>query len=112
MLDAATKSESIISVSLITKYQAFLRPMVNVLQSNDMDVLQCANHKEITDIRRKNYGNAVLESQNVLAEAETFVKQLRIDFNICNPIRYQRILEFTIYPVYRCIKDVSGTMFN
>lgn len=80
---AAINSEFIVSVCVISKYSALLQPIVNVLQSKSIDLLQCANHiKRIIDILRKHRGNVDEHSCSFVAEAQEIADALEVDFTM------------------------------
>ncbi|XP_069354562.1 52 kDa repressor of the inhibitor of the protein kinase-like [Maniola hyperantus] len=80
---AATNSEFIVSVCLIAKYSAQLQPIVNALQSKSIDLLQCANHiKRITDTLRKHRETADVQSESLIAEAESIADDLETDLRM------------------------------
>lgn len=81
---AATNSQFIVSVCLIAKYSELLQPVVNALQSKSIDLLQCANHniKRINDTLTKHPETADVQSESLIAEAESIADDLEIDFSM------------------------------
>ncbi|CAG9814661.1 unnamed protein product [Phaedon cochleariae] len=77
----ATKSEFIVSVRLIAKYSAILQPVVNVVQSKSIDMLQCANHiNKILVLVKNHRETADITSESIIAEAKKITDNLEIDF--------------------------------
>ena len=80
---AASNSEFIVSVCLIAKYSALLQPVVNVLQSKSLDLLQCMNHiKRITDLLKTHRENVSAESVYIIKDAEKIAEDINTDFKM------------------------------
>lgn len=87
---AATKSVFIICICIIAKYSALLEPVVNLLQSKNVDLFKCSKHIErIRAVISEHHTNADITIQEILKDAEEIAKQLGIALEMPRIIQRQ-----------------------
>lgn len=87
---AATKSAFIITVFIISKYSALLEPVVNALQSKNIDLIQCASHvKRITSIISEHRQNVDSEIEDLLNDVQVTAEKIDVELQIPRIVQRQ-----------------------
>lgn len=83
LISAATKSMFIICVCVMAKYSALLEPVVNVLQSKSLDLMQCAEHiKRILSVINEHRKNVDSVTNSLVDDAKEIAEKLGIQLNL------------------------------
>ncbi|CAI6368778.1 unnamed protein product [Macrosiphum euphorbiae] len=87
----ANKSIFIMSVILIAKYSKLLEPVVNALQSKNLDLLKCSNFiKKIVVIVKDHREHADTEIQELLTAANIAAENIGAEINLPRIVKQQQ----------------------
>lgn len=88
---AATKFVFIISTCIIAEYSALLEPVANILQSKNLDLLQCTNHiKKILSVVKTHRETADVIIKDLLISAQDIAMKILVEIQLPRVIERQQ----------------------